>query len=508
MNTVLIVDDERVIREGCRRVFEAEGFRVLTAPNGREALEIFYGETVDVILCDLIMPVMGAIEVLKEVTANRPDVPLIIITGHGTVANAVECMKMGAYDFITKPFRPDHLVMISRRALEKQALERRAKRLQEERTKSLQDLAEEQSRIRSIVNCMADGVLVMDRRLEVVLQNPALFRLLGLQPSSESRSSLDECFGDVGFVRALYDVMERSGEEPELISREFSRGNMHLRSLSAPVYGPGREVIGSVTVFTDITTFRALDEMKSSFVNMVSHELRSPLSAVAQQMTVLIDGLAGALEQKQREILGRARDKVLNLIGLITDLLDVARIESGHHVQQQVPVALGAMLADTVALMKSKAESQKIELLLDADPQLPLIQADPRSMEEVLTNLVANAINYSPDGGRVIVCAAQCGDYLEIRVSDTGIGIEANEIPKIFDKFYRVKHPKTRQVIGTGLGLSIVKGIVESHRGSVEVESRPGSGTTFRVFLPVVSEGGGSNHAEKASTVASPGRGR
>ena len=386
--------------------------------------------------------------------------------------------------------------MIAKRALEKQALERRAKQLQEERTKSLQDLAEEQSRVRSIVNCMADGVLVTDRRLEVVLQNPALARLLGLQPTVEHPLSLKECLGDEGLVQALHDVMERSGEEPELISREFGRGNVHLRALSAPVYGPGREVIGSVTVFTDITTFRALDEMKSSFVNMVSHELRSPLSAIAQQMTVLIEGLAGGLEERQKEILGRARGKILNLIGLITDLLDVARIESGHGVQQQVPLEVGAMLAETVELMKSKAESQRVELVLEADPRLPLIQADPRSMEEVLCNLIANAVNYSPDGGKVRVSASRRGDYLEIRVSDTGIGIEPEEIPKIFDKFYRVKHPRTRQVIGTGLGLSIVKGIVESHRGSVEVESRPGSGSTFLVLLPVVSEGRGSNHEE------------
>ena len=497
MHSVLIADDERVIRDGCRRVFESEGFRVVTASNGEEALEILRREDVDVILCDLIMPVMGAIEVLQDMAVNHPDVPLIIITGHGTVANAVECMRMGAYDFVTKPFRPDHLVMIAQRALEKQALERQAKRLKEERTKSLQDLAEEQSRVRSIVNCMADGVLVTNRSLEVVLQNPALSRLLGICLLDRSSSGLGEWLGNDGFVRVLEEVMERSGEEPELISREYSRGNVHMRALSAPVYGTEREVIGSVTVFTDITTFRALDEMKSSFVNMVSHELRSPLSTVAQQMTALIDGLAGGLEQKQREILGRSREKVLALIGLINDLLDVARIESGQGVQQQVPVDVGEMLADAVAFMQAKAQSQRVDLLLKSEPELPLVQADPRSMEEVLANLIANAVNYSPDGGRVTVSAAKRGDFLEISVSDTGIGIEPGEIPKIFDKFYRVKHPRTRQVIGTGLGLSIVKGIVESHRGSVEVESRPGVGSTFRVFLPVVLTGRGSNHAEE-----------
>ena len=107
-------------------------------------------------------------------------------------------------------------------------------------------------------------------------------------------------------------------------------------------------------------------------------------------------------------------------------------------------------------------------------------------MEELFTNLATNAVNYSPDGGEVVVSAVSHGDYVEITVSDTGVGIDPEEVPKIWDKFYRVKHPRTRQVAGTGLGLAIVKAIVESHRGSIEVESRPGQGTTFRVLLPAL----------------------
>jgi two-component system phosphate regulon sensor histidine kinase PhoR len=132
---------------------------------------------------------------------------------------------------------------------------------------------------------------------------------------------------------------------------------------------------------------------------------------------------------------------------------------------------------------------------LTIPPDLPLIQADSRSMEEVFMNLLGNAINYSPDGGEVKISAVSHGDYLEVLVSDTGIGIDPEELPKIFDKFYRVKHPQTRQVIGTGLGLAIVKNLVEAHRGSVQVESQPGVGTTFKVLLPTVSGGQGIDHA-------------
>jgi two-component system, OmpR family, phosphate regulon sensor histidine kinase PhoR len=486
MDTVLVVDDEKVIRDGCSRFLSAEGFRVLTAADGQEALDVLAAELVNVILCDLKMPVKGALEVLEEVSAHYPSVPLIIITGHGTVANAVECMKKGAYDFVTKPFRPDHLVLVVNRALQKQALERRTRELQEAQVRNLYDLTMEQSRIRTIVNCMADGVLVTNRDLEVVLYNPALMRLLELSAPLTQPAALGDFFGDDALVSGLQTLLHKAGQENELISQELRRGRLHLRALSAPITGPERQVLGSVTVVHDVTTFKELDEMKSNFLHLVSHELRSPLATIKQQQGVILDGLAGELTAKQQELLQRSQEKIGGLLELINDLLDVAKIESGHGVQQQVPLRLEGILEETVSFMKGRAESQNIVLQLQLPAALPVIQADPRSMEEVFTNLISNAINYSPDGGKVTVSAITHGDYLEVRVSDTGVGIAAEEVPKIFDKFYRSKHPKTRQVIGTGLGLAIVKGIIESHRGSVEVDSELGVGTTFRILLPTV----------------------
>jgi signal transduction histidine kinase len=205
------------------------------------------------------------------------------------------------------------------------------------------------------------------------------------------------------------------------------------------------------------------------------------------------------LTEKQKDLLSRGRVRIQGLIDLINDLLDVARIESGHGVQQQVPLALKEVLEDTVQLLSARAEAQNISLDLSLPRDLPMIQADSRGMEEVFTNLVSNAINYSPHGGKVAVCAISHGDYLEVRVEDTGVGIEPGEISKIFDKFYRVKHSETRQVVGTGLGLAIVKGIVDAHRGSIEVESTPGVGTTFRVLLPTVPRGELAQHAQQES---------
>jgi len=487
VQTILVVDDEKVIRDGCTLILKPQGYQVATAENGREALEILAAQPVNVVLCDLKMPVMGALEVLEEARERFPEVPIIIITGHGTVDDAVECMKKGAYDFVTKPFRIDHLTLCVQRALDKQRLEKETRRLQEAQARSLYNLALEQSRLHTIISVMADGVLVVNRDLEVVLLNPAYHQLL----NSPDAMSLPVPLTALNTDQTLRENLERLIQTPEpetdtCLCQELSQGGLHLRALSAPFHGPDREVLGAVTVLHDVTSFKELDRMKTEFVNLVSHELRSPLSAIKMQHEVILEGLAGELTPKQREMLTRAQARIQGLVTLITDLLDVAKIESGHRVMEQLPLNLKEVLTDLMDLLKPRAEGQKVALTLLAPDDLPQILADRRGMEEVFTNLISNAINYSPDGGDVQVMAASHSDYVEVRVKDTGIGIEAEELPKIFDKFYRVKSPKTRQIIGSGLGLAIVKSIVEMHRGRIHVESQAGAGTLFRVSLPTV----------------------
>jgi two-component system phosphate regulon sensor histidine kinase PhoR len=488
--TILVVDDEEVLRQGCSLVLKSEGFRILTAANGREALDLLAAEPVHVVLCDLKMPVMGALEVLEDAGDRYPDIPIIIMTGLGTVADAVECMKKGAYDFITKPFSIDHLTLVVRRALEKQRLQAQTRRLQEEQARNLYNLALEQSRMFTMVNCMADGVLVTNREAEVVLYNTALTQLLGLAGPPPQPGPLSAYIDDAAFQKVIAVLLAEPPDNPgKAISQELCHGRVHLRALSVPFWGPDRQVLGTVTVVHDITSFKELDEMKNDFVRMVSHELRAPLAAIKQQHSVILDGLAGELSAKQTELLTRAQAKIQGLLDLINDLLDVAKMEAGRGQLEQVPLQLEEVVAEVVELLRAKAENQQVTINLEMAGNLPQILADRRGMEEIFTNLVSNAINYSPDGGRVTISGKSHGDYLEVRVADTGIGIEAEEVPKIFDKFYRVKHPRTRQVIGTGLGLSLVKGLVEAHRGAVEVESEVGRGTVFRVLLPTLTSG-------------------
>ena len=484
--TILVVDDEKVVRDGCRRVLTGKGFEVLTAEDGQKAMDLLSGESVDLILLDLKMPVMSGEEVLEITNAKYPDIPVIVITGHGTVDTAVECMKKGAYDFITKPFQIDQFLLTINRAADKRRLEQKAQLYEEEKKQNLYDLDLEKSRLKTMINCMANGVMVTNRNLEVVLHNPALMRLLEISGKIENPTPLNQILNDESLITTLKQIQSDESSRDKSISQEIEAGKNVLRAISAPALGPDDGIVGTVTVLENITAFKHLDEMKSDFVNMVAHELRSPLVSIRQQNSVLLEGLAGPLEDKQKDFLGKGVKKIDQLLELINDLLDIAKIEAGKAVQHQVPVDVGKALEDMVSLIKPRAKDEGIKLTCSCHDLRP-VQADPKSIDEIFNNLITNAINYSPEGGEVVISAKGLGEYMEIKVQDAGVGILTEELPKIFDKFYRVKHPKTRKVMGTGLGLAIVKGVVEAHNGTIDVESVPDKGTTFRILLPVIT---------------------
>jgi len=484
--SILVVDDEKAIRDGCYRVLTGKGYQVVTAENGRIALEVLSRSPMDIVLLDLKMPVMGGEELLEVVRKTYPDIPVIIITGHGTVDTAVICMKNGAYDFVTKPFQIDQFLLTITRAAEKRRLEQKADALKEETMRNLYDLNLEKSRLKTIINQMANGVMVTNRNLEVVLHNPALMRLMEISSAPEGPIPITGIIQEPPLIGTLKQILRGESSREESISQEIRSGKKTLRAISAPALGPNKAVAGTVTVLEDITPYKQLDEMKSDFVNMVAHELRSPLVSIRQINSVLVEGLAGPLDEKQKGFVAKGMNKIDSLLELINDLLEVARIEAGKMVQRRVPTDMGRIIEETVALMEPRAEEHGIHLTHACHGLKPVL-ADPKNMEEVIGNLVSNAINYSPGGGRVAIIAQGLAEYMEIRVEDTGVGISPEELPKIFDKFYRVKHPKTRQVMGTGLGLAIVKGIIEAHQGTIEVESVMDQGTTFRILLPMIT---------------------
>lgn len=479
---VLVVDDEAVIREGCERVLRREGFEVFLACDGREGLALAreHAGELDVVLLDLKMPGPSGMEVLEELLRLDPSLPVVVITGYATVDSAVEAMKKGAYDFIPKPFTPDQLRIVVQRAYEKRSLEREAERLRLEASRTLRDVAREKGRVMAIIECMADGIVVTDHEGNVALLNPAATALLGTPERERAIGRpVEEVIGIVELREAIREVL---GGENRVITQEIQRGEVLLRAHTAPVKDDQGRNMGTVTVLEDLSYVLELDRMKGEFLTMVSHELRSPVSAIEQILGAVLT--SERLDPKERHLLGRAKERARGLIDLINKLLEVSRIEAGMAVQRKEPLKVEEVVRKTVELLSEQARAKGIELSLREDSPLPSVLGDPQGLETVFTNLISNAIKYTPRGGRVEVSLGVEGDYIKVSVSDTGIGIPKEDLPRIFDKFYRVPSAETREVVGTGLGLAIVKGIVEAHLGRIAVESEVGKGSTFTVYLP------------------------
>ncbi|MBN1755440.1 hybrid sensor histidine kinase/response regulator [bacterium] len=354
---ILIIDDEQAMREGCRQIFNKEGYQVDSAKDGLEGLEKLRFLSPDLVLVDLKMPKMGGMEVLEKIREFDPDIVPIVITGYASIESAVEAMQKGAYDFLPKPFSPEELRLITRRAIEKRMLIRKSKELQEER-----------------------------------------------------------------------------------------------------------------------------DLMKERFISMVTHQLKSPIGAVLEYFEVILGGMAGEVNDDQKMMLERSRIRLQELLKLIHDWLDFARIDKDEIIKHVKPADLIKIMNKELDFIQPVARQKNISIQRDFPESFPTIMADEASLVQVFSNLFDNAIKYNKEDGSLTIKAREDGNFVQIEVADTGIGIPQAKLPFIFDQFFRVKRSKNEE--GTGLGLCIVKKIIDAHCGTITVQSEPDNGTVFKIKLP------------------------
>jgi len=472
---ILVIDDEKVIRTGCHEVLTQEGYEAILAENGELGLKMIEKAHFDVILLDLMMPGLSGFDVLSHVKALHPDTSIIVITGYATIENSIEAMKKGAFDFIPKPFSPDQLRVVVSKAIE--------------HTGALKDIANEKSRMRVLINLLANGVMVADAEKKVVLANPAFMKIMDFQGEDIIGRSFTELVQQEQLRQMVEHALSISESELTELTEELKIKKSGEEGTATYVVRcrPFRDRIGrnlgTITVLSDITYLKDINQRQSDFVSMVAHEIRSPMNSVMAQIKVIQDGLAGDVTQKQSEILGRASEKINGLVSLSSELLNMASREAGLITLERKSCDMTEVIKDQIDFHQPKAQAKKIQIELGLLPDLPPVLANKQNMEEVLSNLIANAINYTPEGGRITVSARPEKHHLCISVSDTGIGIGEEDLNRIFDRFYRVKNEKTRYIIGTGLGLPIVKSIVEAHDGMIQVESKTDHGSTFVVYI-------------------------
>lgn len=473
---ILVVDDEERIRDACTMVLEEEGYELASADNAERGLQMIKENHFDVVLLDLMMPNVSGLEILPQLKEQHPDTAVIVITGYATVEHSIEAMKKGAFDFIPKPFSPDQLRTIVAKSIKY--------------TTALQDIQDSKSRLRVMVNRLLDGVMTTDAEKKIVLANPAFLTMVGYSAGDVEGKSVEEVVPSAAILESINEVLAMPEHTIAESSREVTlpaaegENDRIISVHCSPFRNRTGQILGTTTVLHDITAVKEMDRMKSDFVSMVSHEIRSPMNSLLAQIKIILDGLAGEVTEKQRHILERASGKINNLVNLVSELLDLARIEAGAIGREIEDLNIEELLQEQIEFHHAGAAEKNIAIEYRPESQLPHIQADRQGIDEVITNLLSNAIKYSPENSKIVV-SAKVDDDLVVQVSDTGYGIPEEDLAQIFNRFHRVKDKNTREIHGTGLGLAIVKSIVDAHQGSIKVESKIEHGTTFTVRLPL-----------------------
>ncbi len=350
----------------------------------------------------------------------------------------------------------------------------------------IDEISEEKGRAEAILKSMADGVIATDIKRRLITINPAAREMTDLREAEVKGRQLLEVIR----FHPLDSLLARSIEENKTLSQEFKLHQPRERILRchlAPVRVEERQVIGGVVVLTDITELRHLEQVRREFVANVSHELKTPLTSITGYLDTILES---SPEASTREgFLRIISSEAERMAFLIEDLLELSRLEARSPEVISLSIhPLQPVVEKVMAVVQRQAESREIELRAEMDSSPLKVMMIPGEIEQVLLNLMDNAIKYTPEGGEVVVRLTALREEVMVEVEDNGIGIPKEDQDRIFERFYRVDKARSRKEGGTGIGLSIVKHILKGHGAEIEVDSQPQLGSTFRFFLQRIVE--------------------
>ena len=364
-----------------------------------------------------------------------------------------------------------------------------AKKLRVYHRLNVEQIVAEKRKSEAVLRSIEDGVVVVDAEFRVSNLNPQAGRILSVDPEAAAEKHLLEVVKD----EQLFDLVKQTAESGRPPKVEEGKDILSIGEGEAarnymfgitPVVSKGGGMLGVVLLLRDVTQLKELDRMKSEFVMTASHELKTPLQSLGMSIELLKEGAADQLDDKQRQLLDAASEELARLKSLISDLLDLSRIEAGKVEMEFDRVSAGVLADKALGVFKAQADEGHIELTADVPDDVPEVRADPNKITWVLSNLIANALRYAR--GKITVSARHVGQWVHLSVADDGEGIPPEHQSHIFEKFVQVKSEKS--VGGTGLGLAICKEIVRAHKGTIWVDSTPGEGSTFTFTLPVAQE--------------------
>ncbi len=494
---VLLIEDDKLDQMAFERLIKEQElvYDYKIAGSFAQARNILASERFDIVITDYSLGDGTAFDVFNL----TKDMPVIFSTGAGDEEIAIKAMKAGAYDYMVKDIERNYLKVLPQ-VIEKAITHKKTKdalreyhdnleALVEQRT---EQLADEKELLAVTLSSMTDGVIAVDAEKRVILFNKVAENLTGWSFEEAQAKSVDEILHIIDektkntlespIDKVLGSGNSESGTDRDvLITKDGSQ--QPVSATAAPIRKDHGSIIGVVMALRDVAAEREIDRMKTDFVSSVSHELRTPLTSIkAYTATILRD--QNMPEQVRHEFLTIINEESDILKNLIESLLEISRIESGAVKFAREPVDISAVIGQVLSGLQPVVKKKNIQLKADIGDELGKLQGDEGEIQSMVMNLVNNAIKFTLEKGQVSVSAQREGQELVICVSDNGIGIPKEALPKIFDRFYRVL-PSGKGVPGTGLGLAIVKEIVNMHGGRIEVESQIGQGSTFTVFLPL-----------------------
>jgi two-component system phosphate regulon sensor histidine kinase PhoR len=348
---------------------------------------------------------------------------------------------------------------------------------------NLDDIVLEKNRIQAILSSMSEGVIVMDTWGRVILINSVTEELFRITMAASRGKNILRVIRNYELERMLNQSLETGRsmqKQVQILAPEPRIFQVHI----IPLQNPGADRGGVVMILRDITERKILEEMRSEFVANVSHELRTPLTSIRGFAETLLDG---ALEDPRLagDFLKIINAETERLSRLIDELLNLSKLENHKFMPNLQPLEIKDLLERVVAVLKSRAEEKQLAVKVEVPEFFSTVPGDPDMIYQVLINLIENAICYTQPGGEITVSASASPEDIRVDVRDNGIGIPAESLPRVFERFYRVDKARSREQGGTGLGLSIVKHIIDAHHGNVQVESEVGVGSTFSFVLPL-----------------------
>jgi two-component system phosphate regulon sensor histidine kinase PhoR len=480
--SILVIDDEYGVRSGIRQILELEGYAVEVAATGREALDQLEKRTFDIALIDYQLPDLDGLTLLASMRSQKLSTMTCMITAYANIDTAIAATRQGIDFFLPKPFSPDDLLGVVETLSRHKKLKEEAENLRKENEANLLALATEKSQTASLVASLRDAVLVTNREQEVVLANQAMATLLGRDQAELLRAPVTAVLGKEPLA-GLADLLAVDGEPKRRLS-EVTIGDRVFFASVVTLHGNDGTALGRILTLADVTEMRRMAMEKPRFIRTMVHEFRSPLGAIRSLIEVATEKSLGSELGPYLPYLERADKRIDRLVELIGELLSLSRIDLERTIDKvEAPADIAAAVTATMDLYREKIASRAIAASVAVESGLPHAHIGDDDLKTILGNLVGNAIKYGRDGGNLRVRASQDGEQIQIEVADTGIGIKPENLPVLFQEFFREKRTETRDIDGNGLGLAIVKRLVERAGGKIEVESTLGVGSTFRVIF-------------------------